>query len=160
MEVAVNYHVAFVIGADSIQDEFNHHAFGKAMVVCAGAPAKTAIAQLVNLLAPDEEKSKRIKTLGDKLMKIKEKRDELAHMLPSYESQTAVRLKRQSASRSVVWTSKAYSIGEMDAWVGKIQLRMTEIEQIIWAYTGWDRDRFEADQERWLQGLREKGVKA
>lgn len=72
-------------------------------------------------------------------MKIKERRDELAHMLPSYEGTHAVRIKRQSASRSVVWVSKAYSVDEMTAWTEKIRVYMTELEAIISEYTGWDR---------------------
>lgn len=127
------------------------------MIVCAGTSSKAALAQLVNLTSPKEAISARLKTLSHKLLKIKLKRDALAHMVTVGESAKSVRLKFLGASRVDVWSSFVYSIDEIDRWTHKIAKHAREIESLTHEFSGWDSKRYSADQEQWIQSLGARG---
>jgi hypothetical protein len=107
---------------------------------------RASVASLVNLLQgyKPPEKVERVAKLGEQLLKLQEKRHDLAHLRTEPRDAKSVTLLFLSSSKRQVRTEKHITIAQMDEWTDKMTAYTGEIEQIISELTGWPWNRVAA----------------
>lgn len=128
--------------------EYDHQTYVKASAVCVGISAKAALTQIQNLI---QTRAAEIKPHANKILKIKVKRDAIAHSLSGYQSDDIVLLNGFRGSAVNMGTDKAFSITEIDNWCNALKSNSRAIDKIITDSMGWSNERMRIAGEQWLQ---------
>jgi hypothetical protein len=158
VEFVIPWHVAKLIASADLDEGegFPHAPLIRGVAALSGTPASAALMQLRNLAVQRKDE---IKAAADKILSIKPKRDAVAHSLAGARGADVTMFDSFGASRVNMGSSKPYSVADMDRWCHELKSNARKIDTIVSELTGWTWKRIQEDQPRWLQSLRERGVK-
>ena len=122
----------------------------RATGVCMGISPKAALTQIQNMLFLFADE---IKPHANKILKIKEKRDTVAHSLSGQDQGGDILFHGFRASAINMGTNKIYSVAHMDDWCSQLISSSRSIDSIITFATGWPNTRIDEFVQQSVQAL-------
>jgi hypothetical protein len=78
-----------------------------------------------------------LKAAGDKLLKVRERRDDVAHLLATPKGPNSFSLKAMAGSKSKPFIEKIFTVDDLDQWCAKLRAHSMEIDSRVTEITGW-----------------------
>ncbi len=147
VETALSFHVARLICITRQENGFgfNLDSYHRAILVCMGTDSNASLAQISNLAEltfGNCSHSHNIKKATEKLQSLKERRNDVCHIVPFVATSTAVKLPRISVSRTRknMSVEKKYHVEELTTWAHEMVENVRIIDSEITAASQWNND--------------------
>lgn len=133
--------------------DFDHITFVKAAFVSGGSAPRAALTQMVNLLGPNTDAAKRVKSIGDDLLDKKDRRDYCAHMIVMPDGDEAISLQQFAAAKAKPMTIRRYTVAQVEMWANDVRQGSLELDRTISEVTGWTWTRIQQSMPQSIPNL-------
>jgi hypothetical protein len=117
---------------------FNIEAFLRCSLLAGGTHPRALTAQIVTLAQIHRYRHHAaLKAAGDKLLKVRERRDDVAHLLATPKGPNSFSLKAMAGSKSKPFIEKIFTVDDLDQWCAKLRAHSMEIDSRVTEITGW-----------------------